>query len=271
MTLAADPGFPLLLRRLERERLPALDLYKQKCLQRRLAVRMRACGSRSLSDYVAVLESQPGEVDRLRRALTVNVTQFFRNPSVWARLSAGLSPEWWNGTGTGTAWSAGCATGEEAFTLAMVLTDSAAALPEPRRPAVRVDATDVDPECLATAARGCYPERALTDAPADARDRWTVREDRQWRVVPDLMARVRFLAHDLGHDPAPGGPYDVIACRNVLIYFERATQERVLARLVSALRPGGWLLLGKVETVVGPARQDVEAVDGRERLFRRKA
>ena len=267
MNLAVDPGLPLLVRRLEGEALPSLAMYKDKCLQRRLAVRMRACGVGTIAAYVGVLDAHPEEVARLRQALTINVTQFYRNPEAWRRLTEELSGIAWQQRTAWSAWSAGCASGEEAYTLAMVLSEARRSRP----PAViRVDGSDVDPGCLQVARAGRYPERALAEVPPEVRERWTAAEGDQREVVPGLRARVRFYQHDLGRDVPPAAPYDVIVCRNVLIYFERASQERVLERFVSALRPGGLLLLGKVEMLVGPVREKVETLDGRERLFRRR-
>lgn len=267
MNLSVDPGLPLLMRRLEGEALPSLAMYKDKCLQRRLAVRMRACGVGTIADYVGVLDAHPEEVERLRQALTINVTQFYRNPEAWRRLTEELSAVEWQQRAAWSAWSAGCASGEEAYTLAMALSEASSSRP----PAViRVDGTDVDAGCLQVARTGRYPERALAEVSPEVRDRWTRVEGDQREVVPQLRSRVRFHQHDLGREPPPAAPYDVIACRNVLIYFERASQERVLERFVSALRPGGLLLLGKVEMLVGPGRELLETVDGRERLFRRR-
>ncbi|MBS1241989.1 MAG: methyltransferase, CheR-type, SAM-binding domain, C-terminal, partial [Gemmatimonadetes bacterium] len=163
---------------------------------------------------------------------------------------------------------AGCASGEEAYTLAMILSEAVGAPPSP---VVRVDGTDVDPGCLRVATEGRYHQRALSDVPPEIRDRWTTGEGDHRLVAPRLRSRIRFHEHDLGRDPPPASSYDVVTCRNVLIYFERASQERVLARLLDALRPGGLLLLGKVEMLVGPAREALETVDGRERLFRKPA
>ena len=267
MNLAVDPGLPLLVRRLEGEALPSLAMYKDKCLQRRLAVRMRACGVGTIADYVGVLDTHPEEVERLRQALTINVTQFYRNPEAWRRLTEELSGIAWQQRTAWSAWSAGCASGEEAYTLAMVLSEARGSQP----PAViRVDGTDVDPDCLQVARAGRYPERALAEVPPEVRDRWIAAQGDQREVVPGLRSRVRFHQHDLGREAPPAAPYDVITCRNVLIYFERASQERVLERFFSALRPGGLLLLGKVEMLVGPVREMLETLDGRERLFRRR-
>jgi chemotaxis methyl-accepting protein methylase len=274
MTLADDPGFALLLLRLQGRGLPPLEVYKDRCLRRRLAVRMRACGVKTVSEYAELLDRRPGEAERLLEAITINVTSFFRNPETWLRLEAALPALLERGGGRDryVAWSAGCATGEESWTLAMLLAvvlERAGHRPVPSR--LRVDATDVDAGCLDVARAGRYPEAAFAETPVELASRWTVPEDGGRVIGPALRRLVRFHRHDLARDPAPEPPYDVVVCRNVLIYFSRGMQEGLFLRFAEALRPGGFLLLGKVETLYGRARERFESVDGRERLFRRLA
>jgi chemotaxis methyl-accepting protein methylase len=272
MSLADDPGFAALRQRLAGHALPPLDMYKDKCLRRRLAVRMRACGVATLSEYAALLGRRPDEVARLLDTLTINVTQFFRNPETWARLRLELVRLAAEPGGGLRAWSAGCATGEEAYTVAILALDvwseraSAGADPQ-----VRIDATDVDPQCLDAARSAQYPAASFREAPRQALERYTrVVGDRR-EVTEAVRALVRFTRHDLGRDPAPHPPYDLVVCRNVVIYFERRTQERLFGLFADALRPAGLLLLGKVETLYGPARDRFEPLDARERLYRRVA
>lgn len=262
MTLADDPGFALLVRRLEGQGVPALRMYKDRCLQRRLSVRMRACGVRTLTEYVGKLDERPGEVARLLEALTINVTRFFRNLESWDRLAAALPDAARARGGRLDAWSAGCASGEEAYTLAMLLAEVC----ELR--ALRVDATDVDEPSLAVARAAWYRPAAFEEAPRTLVDRWTAVDGDGRRVREELRRRVRVLRHDLGAAGAPDPPYDLIVCRNVVIYFERETQQRLYTTFADALRPGGLLLLGKVELLYGPARDRFQAVDARERMYR---
>lgn len=268
--LERDPGFALLLRRLKGRGLPALEIYKERCLRRRLAVRMRACGVKTLADYASLLDRQPAEVEHLLEALTIQVTGFFRNPEVWARLESAMRSVLRPDQQRLAAWSAGCATGEEAWTTAMVLIRTAEGGGLAIGPAqVRVDATDVDPGSLAIAREGCYPDPAFRDAPDPLLSRWLDPIAGGRRVRAGLRRLVRFRRHDLAEDSPPQPPYDLVVCRNVLIYFSRAVQERLFVRFADALRPGGLLLLGKVESLHGAGRERFETVDGRERLFRR--
>jgi chemotaxis methyl-accepting protein methylase len=261
MTLADDPAFPRLVERLEGRGLPSLVLYKDRCLRRRLAVRMRACRARTLAEYVAILEAQAEEVHHLLDALTINVTRFFRNASSWDALAdalRALSP------GRSLAgWSAGCASGEEAYTLAMVLAGEVGAS------RMRVDGSDVDRASLARARAGWYPTVAFEEAPAAVLARWTVEDGAGRRVHEALRRRVQWHCHDVGSVPPPRPPYDVVVCRNLLIYFAATAQQQLLVAMAQALRPGGLLLLGKVELLAGAVRALFEPVDLRERLFRR--
>lgn len=249
--------------------IPALSMYKDRCLRRRLAVRMRACGVRTLADYAGVLRGTPGEVERLLQTLTINVTQFFRNPEVWDSLETVLRPRVTDRPLR--CWSAGCATGEEAWTIAMMLADLGEEGPDSTwSTRSRVDGTDVDPEVLDRARAALYLEQSFgVPVPDRARRHLVPAGPELVAVRPGLRNHVRFLRHDLGVDPPPDPPYDLIVCRNVVIYFGREVQEKLYQTFVNALAPGGVLLLGKVEGLVGPASRRMIAVDPRSRVYRR--
>jgi chemotaxis methyl-accepting protein methylase len=257
-----DRAFAALLAQIERRGL-RVGGYKQPCLKRRLAVRMRARGVHTYAEYAQVLTSLPDEYDRLVDALTINVTRFFRNAETYALLRERVIPALAE-RGTALAiWSAGCATGEEPYSLAILCREAGLTR-------VRIDATDLDPTALATLARAEYPMSALEEVPADVRARW-FSPGPPFQVAREVTRLVHPLRHDLTADPAPRPPYDLIVCRNVVIYFDRPTQERLFERFHDALAAGGWLLLGKVEALFGPVRQRFRTEDARERLFRKAA
>lgn len=273
MSLQADAGFQRVMLVLEGQGLPSLAMYKEKCLRRRLAIRMRAVGAEDYHAYADRLATEPGEAALLLQTLSIGVTGFFRNPEAWERLRAAL-PSVPRRIGQPlSGWSAGCASGEEAWTLAMLMADLTAAGGAGSEAVFQLDGTDLDQRALGTARDGWYPEDAFAEAPDGLVRRWTepVGNTRGGgrKIHDGLRTRVRFRLHDLGADPPPAAPYDVIVCRNVLIYFERPTQEVLFERFADALHPGGLLLLGKVEALYGPARERFRTVDGRERLFRR--
>lgn len=270
MSAVADDGLPALLAQVERHRGLALRCYKDKCLRRRLAVRMRARGLHTFAEYAALLGRMPEEYDLLVAALAINVTKFLRNPEAFAALRERVLEPLWRRGGPIRVWSAGCASGEEPYTLALqfheIAGDRAAAV----RSRVRIDATDVDPGALDDLRRATYQRPAVEDLPPDLLAAH-FSPGPPYRLDPRVASCVRPLLHDLTRDPAPEPPYDLIVCRNVVIYFDRVLQERLFAQFIDALAPGGHLLLGKVEALFGDARGRLVLEDARERLYRRSA
>lgn len=248
-----------------------LEAYKTRCLRRRIAVRMRARGAHTYEEYRALLDHDPDEYRRLLDALTINVTRFYRNPEVWNVLSSRFLPVLWRQRrGRVRAWSAGCASGEEAYTLAIALAEAAREVARTGwLDRARIDATDIDPKSLERARRGTYDAAALTEMPATLRARY-FGASVPVTVPAQVKTLVRILEHDLIQAPAPRPPYDVILCRNTVIYFDRPTQNRLFLRFADALAPGGLLVLGKVETLIGEARERLTLLDARERIYTRE-
>jgi len=268
-----EAGFAALTRRVSKDAGLTLDAYKDKCLRRRLLVRMRACGVHTYGEYMGVLDRRPEEWEKLKDALTINVTRFYRNPETWDRLRRDVLPELMKARhGRLTAWSAGCASGEEPHTLAMLCTVVAEALGHPAwADRVRIDATDIDRQSLERAAAGRYPTGAFVEAPAWITAQFCEAVEDGWQVRESVRKLVTVRRLDLTREPSPGTGYDLILCRNVVIYFDRPMQEHLFAQFADALAPGGILVLGKVETLLGPARERLTLVDARERIFRRAA
>jgi chemotaxis methyl-accepting protein methylase len=270
---ADEAAFTALTRKISREAGLTLDAYKDKCLRRRIAVRMRACGVHTYSEYQALLDRMPAEYERLKDAITINVTRFYRNAETWNLLRAGLIREICKGNdGEIRVWSAGCSSGEEPYTLTMLIADHLEQQGNPGRLShVTVDATDIDRQCLERARAGRYRRDALTEVPAVWIERYFERDGDECRVIDRIRQRVHVRAADLSNDPPPRQNYHLILCRNVVIYFERSAQERVFATFAGALAPGGYLVLGKVETLFGPARHRLTLLDPRERVYRLSA
>jgi chemotaxis protein methyltransferase CheR len=270
---ADEAAFAALTRKISREAGLTLDAYKDKCLRRRIAVRMRACGVHTYSEYQALLDRVPAEYDRLKDAITINVTRFYRNAETWNLLRAGLIREICKGNdGEIRVWSAGCSSGEEPYTLTMLIADHFEQRGTPERlEHVTVDATDIDRQCLERARAGSYRRDALTEVPAAWIERYFEAVGEECRVVERIRRRVHVRAADLSNDPPPRQNYHLILCRNVVIYFERSAQERLFATFAGALAPGGYLVLGKVETLFGPARNRLTLLDPRERVYRLSA
>ena len=261
MSAAQDErAFQALTEKISRARGVSCGSYKDKCLKRRIAVRMRARGVHSYDAYGKLLDTDAREYQELLDALTINVTKFFRNPETWSALRPYLVTLATTRSQL-RIWSAGCASGEEPYTIAILALDT---LGEGR---VTIDATDIDRLSLERTRRASYPETAFTEMPPDVRRRYFT-DGEPIQAVRDL---VRVQAHDLTRDAPPRPAYDLIVCRNVVIYFEPAAQERLFQTFVQALAPAGILLLGKVETLFGSARSQLTLEDPRERIYRKPA
>jgi len=267
------PGdFDQLTRKISVERGFGCASYKEKCLRRRIAVRMRARGVHTYEDYAKILDTDSGEYDRLLDALTINVTKLFRNWDAYASMAANVVPQLWSRESAEIrVWSAGCSSGDEPYSLAILFHRYAAMngmLSQISR--VQVLGTDIDKQCLLAAERGEFDEGDFADTPDELRSRYFT-PDAPFTVAQSIRKLVRFERRDLLSQPPPveGGRFDLIVCRNVLIYFDRETQEQLFTAFHAALAPGGFLVLGKVETLLGKARSMFAPVDARERVFRR--
>jgi chemotaxis protein methyltransferase CheR len=273
MSAGDEAAFTELAARISRVANLPMHVYKDKCLRRRIAVRMRACGVQSYADYQLVLDRSPEECERLRDAITINVTRFYRNAETWELIRDTVLREICSQDRPEIrAWSAGCSSGEEAYTLAMLIAECLDTQGRgDRLRLVTIDATDVDRESLARAEAARYSAEALTELPQSLLDRYLEKDGEGCRVIDRVRRRVVIRASDLSSDPPPQRNYHLIVCRNVVIYFGRQAQERIFSVFADALAPGGFLVLGKVETLLGPARERLTLLDPRERVYRRAA
>jgi chemotaxis protein methyltransferase CheR len=233
---------------------------KRLLMQTRLAKRLRACGLRSFADYRALIESgaDRDEVGRMISALTTNVTRFRREPHHFDDLARHVLPGLIAAARGGRRvrlWSAGCATGEEPYTLAF---EVLRLCPDAVRLDLRILATDLDPEALARAEAGVYPEVALEPLDAESRRqffRTTPGVPGSFAVADGPRALIRFRVLNLIGDWPFSGGFDVIMCRNVVIYFDAATQDRLWQRFAALQRnPGDRLYIGHSESLSAAAR-----------------
>ncbi len=228
---------------------------KVSMLESRLRRRVRATGSDSLSDYCQHLfsgDTLDAEIEHLINAVTTNKTDFFREPRQFDYLVDTILPAFAKaGPHRIRVWSAACSTGAEPYTLAMLLDRFCRANPQM---SYAILATDLDTEVLETARKGIYEASLLQPVPAALRRDYvlTARDPKRDRVrmAPDLRAAIGFARMNLMDATYPvGEPMDMIFCRNVLIYFDRETQRRVVQRLIDRLKPGGHLFLGHSESI----------------------
>lgn len=248
-----------------------LNLYKDKCILRRIAVRQRACGAASLRAYLKLVSRNPTERERLVKALTIHVSQFFRNPSTFRAiqeevLPAILAQKQTIGGRSLRLWSAGCACGEEPYSLAILLLEKAGRAV--REYSSAIYGTDIDPDCLRQAKEARYPATSLAHVPPGWRERYFVEVGTRYQIVPEARRLVYFKEHNI-LEPLPFGRIDLVVFRNVLIYMTELLQERVLLALHAALNPGGFLVLGKVEGLPGSSRGLFELVNVAERVYRK--
>jgi two-component system CheB/CheR fusion protein len=244
--------------------------YKRASLLRRIDKRIQTLGMTTYADYTDYLEVHPEEFSQLFNTILINVTRFFRDPAAWDYLAAEIVPQIVERRAPGESlriWSAGCASGEEPYTLAMVLAESLGVPHLSER--VKIYATDVDDDALSRARHGTYSAAEIEDVPEALRDKYFDRKAEQYVLHKDLRGSVIFGRHDLVQD-APISHVDLLVCRNTLIYFNVETQSKILSRFRFSLNDEGFLFLGKSETLL--ARTDVFiAVEPKQRVFTRVA
>ena len=260
-----------LIAQVERERGVDLKQYRTSYVERRLGTRLRSLGLTTYREYSDYLCSHTSEYARLLDALTVNVTDFFRDPPVWDIIRGEVIPEILaskaaSGHHAVRAWSAGCATGEEPYSIAMAFL--AAKGPKPEKLLLSVNATDLDPLALRTAERAEYDIAKIDHIPIAERRQFTTAAERHFTIAPEVRERVRFKKLDLFADDPPLS-IDLILCRNVFIYFTREQQDRVTGVFHRALTKGGFLVLGRTEKMAVDQTKHFEAVSGRERIYRK--
>lgn len=243
------------------------DGYKEHCLRRRLAVRMRARGIHTYGEYGELLKRDAGEHHKLLDAVTINVSKFYRNRDLWRALEREVVPKLFDLRARPIrVWSAGCAAGEEPYTIAMMLKEYAIRSSRERE-LLRFDVlgTDIDQASLAAARVARYGAFAFTDIDEEVRRTWFI-EPEYVEVKRDIRSMVKFRERDLIKEEFDTG-YHMIMCRNVIIYFEREVQELLFHKFYEALVPGGFLVLGKVESIFGRAANLFKPVAQRERVF----
>ncbi|MCP5199187.1 MAG: protein-glutamate O-methyltransferase CheR [Gammaproteobacteria bacterium] len=250
-----DRHFNLLRELVARHAGITLNDSKRELVYGRLARRIRALGLRGFDDYCALLERDEGaEMGEFINAITTNLTAFFRENHHFDFLAQTAIPEFVKANAASRRlriWSAGCSTGEEPYSLAMTLLES---VPSAERWDIRILATDIDSNVVATAQAGVYGENRLQGVSAARRQQWFTKQDcaaGQFRVKPALQEIIRFAPLNLMHEWPFKGPFDAIFCRNVLIYFDKPTQHRLFERYGQMIANHGYLFIGHSESMFG--------------------
>lgn len=234
-------------------RLTSIDLsqYKETQMRRRLTTLRLKHGYATFADFFRAIEKDPKLRGEFLDRMTINVSEFWRNPIRWEVLRDRFLPDLLQKSVRLKAWSAACSTGEEPYTLAMILDDMGVL------DRASILATDIDEGVLAKAKEGVYPERSVRDVPPHFTAAYFTREGEWYRLSDRLKRAVRFERHNLLLDPFGEG-FDLIICRNVLIYFTEEAKHVLYGKLARALRPGGVLFVGSTEQIFYPDRYGLE-------------
>ncbi len=240
-------GFDALIDYLARTRSFDFSGYKPASVMRRVTKRMHEVGVEGFTEYIDYLEVQPDEFEALFNTILINVTAFFRDREAWDHLETEAVPRILAAKGAGEpirVWSAGCAAGQEAYSVAMVFAEALG--PQEFASRVKIYATDVDEEALTQARHGSYDAKEVADVPEALRERYFAAEEDRFVFRKDLRGSVIFGRNDLVQD-APISRVDLLLCRNTLMYFHAETQERIVGRFHFAMNSSGILFLGKSE------------------------
>ena len=252
----------------------ALDIgnYKDKCIKRRIAVRSRARGCGSHEEYLDLLRSDEEEIEKLLNVLTINVTQFFRNTDVFDKVKEIVFPSILREKEKEASediriWSVGCSSGEEPYTIALMLREYFKK--EISHYPLSIIATDFDREMIKKGRQGVYHEKIMEEMPKDFKEKYfsplgdgLFLIDKKTRDMVTFK-RKNILEENIYKD------MDLVFCRNMLIYFSREQQREVLLQLAEALKVGGYLVLGKAETLVSESRKIFDTVCTRERIYKK--
>lgn len=244
--------------------------YKDKTVARRVQRRMQVLQIDEVPDFIERLRRDPKEIDALLQDLLIGVTNFFRDPAAFEALEKEVIPKLFARKGpddTVRVWVPGCSTGEEAYSLAILLRERAPKLQG--SPRLQIFASDIDEEALRVARIGRYPAAIARDISPERLERYFVREDGTYRIASDLREICLFSAHNLLRD-APFSKLDLISCRNLLIYLTPELQNRLIPLFHYALNDSGFLFLGSSENVTRHSRL-FETVDKAHRLFQRRS
>jgi len=262
--------FEELLEYLKRSRGFDFTAYKRSSLARRVDKRMEVAGIESYQGYGDYLEAHPQEFTQLFNTILINVTSFFRDLQTWEFVVSDIVPrilQTREADASIRVWSAGCSTGEEAYTLAMILVDALG--PDQFRDRVKIYATDVDEEALSQARLASYTEQGVESVPESMKTKYFDRTNGRYVFNRDLRRSIIFGRHDLILDP-PISRVSLLSCRNTLMYFNSEVQQRILDRFHFGLREGGFLVLGKAEMLLTRSSAFMP-VDLKKRIFVRTA
>lgn len=231
-----------------------LALYKEAQMKRRLTSLYEKKGYANFVEFLRAVETDRNMMNEFLDRMTINVSEFYRNGKRWEVLQNKIFPRLLENNRRLKIWSAACSTGEEPYSLVMVLAQH---IPLSQ---IQVIATDLDDNAIAKAKRGVYPERSLAEVPADSKAKYFEKEGEFYRVKDEIKRCVTFKKHNLLNDTYDSN-HDLIVCRNVMIYFTEEAKDQIYQNFSKALKPGGVLFVGSTEQIFSPARYQFEVED----------
>lgn len=231
-----------------------LSQYKEQQMKRRLTTLRLKRGYSNFADYFEAIRRDANLLQEFLDRITINVSEFWRNPNRWRTLEQRFIPEMLRTNRKPKVWSAACSTGEEPYTLAMILAEQ---MPLAQ---VSVLATDIDEGVLAKARQGVYPDRSVKDVPPQYLSKYFSRDQMLYAVRDELKRTVKFQRQDLLTDTF-GQDFDLIVCRNVMIYFTDEAKHMLYQKFADALAPGGILFVGSTEQIFNPGQYGLETAD----------
>jgi chemotaxis methyl-accepting protein methylase len=243
--------------------------YKDRWFHRRLLSRLRSTQSEDVGEYLDYLKSHPAEIDRLLDALAINISSFFRNPEVFEAIEHRVFGAWASERRRlrYSAWSCACAQGEEPYSLAMLWEDWRMRQSDFSSAQLAITASDIDRDALDAASAGAYKAEKRKEVPEPFRERFLdARGEAEFVVKGELRARVKFV-HENVLMAAGRQKFDLILCRNLMIFLDAGQQARIVGVFSDSLRPGGFLVLGKVEAIFHPQKEGFRVVDSVSRIY----
>jgi chemotaxis protein methyltransferase CheR len=231
-----------------------LSLYKEAQMKRRLTSLYEKKGYDSFNHFYSGMMKESDILNEFLDRMTINVTEFYRNAPRWEVLEKKIFPRLLSKNKKLRIWSAACSTGEEPYTIAMILSNQ---VPLSQ---VSIMATDLDKNAIEKAKRGIYPERSLNEIPASIKSKYFTKDGTFYRIADEIKNTVKFQQHNLLSDPYDAG-FDLIICRNVLIYFTEEAKNGIYNRFSNSLKSGGVLFVGSTEQIFNPSLFDLESED----------
>lgn len=222
-----------------------LSSYKERQMKRRIESMIKRNGKKTFDEYFALIDSNEEKFNEFINYLTINVSEFFRNPNQWENLKNLVIPKLMEGKTNIKIWSAACSTGEEPYTIVMVMSNF---LPLNK---IKIQAYDIDDEALNKAQLGVYSEKSIANVPEAFKKKYFTKVGQSYRIAEEIKKCVEFKKFNLLKDQYPKN-YDLIVCRNVMIYFTEEAKDVMYHNFNSALRPGGVLFVGSTEQIIMP-------------------